>query len=232
MSFTFFNRIALLLAVLLVQSVTANGAYAQESTKWSLFGSMEIPSTNMKAFGKWTEMWRRYNLPRREEVAPETVDEVYKCRGRYRARCNREAWETFLGETDTSDFMKTLADVNHYMNRSPYIVDPVNWGIPDYWATPNEFFMKDGDCEDYAISKYVTLKRLGFDTSKMRVVILQDENLRAAHAILAVEYDGEIYILDNQVDAVLPQGQILHYRPVYSINETGWWLHKVKRFTQ
>lgn len=204
-----------------------------------LFGSREISSTNMKSFDKWTELWRRYNLQRAEaadeEPIPSSVER--KCRGRNRIKCNREAWDAFISsqkatlETDSpAPTLELVNAVNHYMNRSPYIVDPVNWGIPDYWATPDEFFLKDGDCEDYAISKFVTLKQLGIDPSLMRLVILQDENLRIAHAVLAVRIDGVFHILDNQVDTVLPHTQILHYRPVYSINEDGWWLHQVRRF--
>lgn len=194
-----------------------------------LFGSMEIPSKNMKSFGKWTDMWRRHSLPRTD------LDEAPKsdvpCRGLARIQCGRDAWEAFIAQHAEDEPRALLDAVNAYMNRSPYIVDPVNWGIPDYWATPDEFFLKDGDCEDYAISKYVTLKRMGVPMESMRLVILQDENLRAAHAVLSVEVEGEVFILDNQIDNVLPHTQILHYRPVYSINETGWWLHRVKRFS-
>lgn len=200
-----------------------------------LFGSREIASTNMKSFDKWTDLWRRHNLQRAESATEDPLPSSVErnCRGRNRAKCSREAWETFLSEQQHADAAPTIElvnAVNRYMNRSPYIVDPVNWGIPDYWATPDEFFLKDGDCEDYAISKFVTLKRLGIDPNLMRLVILQDENLRIAHAVLAVEVDGVFHILDNQVDTVLPHTQILHYRPVYSITEGGWWLHQVRRF--
>lgn len=204
-----------------------------------LFGSREIASTNMKSFDKWTDLWRRHNLQRAESASEEPLPSSVErnCRGRNRVKCSREAWENFLTEqqaaisaSSTEPTIDLINSVNRYMNRSPYIVDPVNWGIPDYWATPDEFFLKDGDCEDYAISKFVTLKRLGVDPSLMRLVILQDENLRIAHAVLAVEVDGLFHILDNQVDSVLPHTQILHYRPVYSISESGWWLHQVRRF--
>lgn len=197
-----------------------------------LFGSREIPSKNMKSFDKWTEMWRRHNLPRKVEVPSETAQETVPCRGLARIQCGREAWDAFVEEQTGAEGVALLNAVNDYMNKTPYIIDPVNWGIPDYWATPDEFFLKDGDCEDYAISKYITLKRLGVPMENMRLVILQDENLRVAHAVLSVTLAEETYILDNQIDTVLPHGQILHYRPVYSINETGWWLHQVKRFSQ
>jgi len=203
-------------------------------SKIQLFGSREIRSRSVKSFNKWTEMWRRHNLPRKESLPDDghtvRLPSSRSCAGASRLECGRAEWDKFVEEHQGKELAELLPAVNSYMNRSTYIVDPVNWGIPDYWATPDEFFLKDGDCEDYAISKYVTLKRLGIEPAQMRLVILQDENLRAAHAILAVR-QGDVYmILDNQVDAVLPDTQILHYRPVYSLNESGWWLHHKRRF--
>lgn len=206
---------------------------AAAPAKVQLFGSREIRSRSVRSFAKWTNMWRRHNLPRSTEEQKAARVEAAKgnCRGAARIECSRDAWDKFVAEQEGVPLGELLDAVNQYMNKSTYIVDPVNWGIPDYWATPDEFFLKDGDCEDYAISKYVTLKRLGVDPADMRIVVLQDENLRIAHAILAVRYEGKYMILDNQVNAVLPDTQILHYRPVYSINETGWWLHHKRRFT-
>ena len=217
-------------------------AYAQSS---GLFGSREIHSTNMKSFDKWSDVWRRQNLQRADAAAlaaePTNANDDNTCRGRRRLKCSREAWDKFIDEQRLNGAasadeggplltVELLKAVNVYLNRTTYIVDPVNWGVPDYWSTPDEFFMKNGDCEDYAISKFITLKRLGVDPAKMRLVILQDKNLRAAHAVLAVELGGTYHILDNQVDTVLTHDKILHYRPVYSINENNWWLHQVKRF--
>ncbi|MCJ9428233.1 transglutaminase-like cysteine peptidase [Kordiimonas marina] len=201
-----------------------------------LFGSREIMSTNMKAFTKWSDMWRKYNLPRTADqpqtsLPPQNEGAELKCAGLERIACGRKAWNSLIEAQKGKPEREQLDAVNLYMNKSPYIIDPVNWGVPDYWETPDEFFLKDGDCEDYAISKYITLKRLGVDPDTMRLVIVQDENLRAAHAILAVALKGVTYILDNQVNTVLPDTQILHYRPVYSINESAWWLHQVRRFS-
>ena len=88
-----------------------------------------------------------------------------------------------------------------------------------------EFLTRLGDCEDYAITKYVTLKRLGFDVSQMRVVVVQDLNLATGHAVLMVQLDGATYVLDNQIRQVTQEGQIRHYRALYSINEHHWWSH-------
>lgn len=217
------------------QTVGNTASQKPTSSKIQLFGSREIRSRSVKSFNKWTEMWRRHNLPRTPSAQEKpdktnTYLSTRRCVGLARLECGRAEWNQFVENNQGKELADLLPAVNEYMNKSTYIVDPVNWGIPDYWATPDEFFLKDGDCEDYAISKYVTLKRLGVDPDIMRLVILQDENLRAAHAVLAVRHEGVYQILDNQVNAVLPDTQILHYRPVYSLNETGWWLHHKRKF--
>lgn len=142
--------------------------------------------------------------------------------------CRKNKWNAFIKEQQAAKKNGTpdrdiLQAVNAYINKTQYIVDPTNWGVPDYWATPTEFFFKDGDCEDYAISKYVTLHRLGYAKRSMRLVIGQDNNTRVEHAVLAIRTkDGE-FILDNQVTKVIEQSRIRHFTPVYAINEFSWW---------
>jgi predicted transglutaminase-like cysteine proteinase len=115
--------------------------------------------------------------------------------------------------------------VQKYANEAEYIIDPINWGVEDYWATPKQFFIKDGDCEDYAIAKFMSLRKLGFKNEDMRVVVLNDTNLKTLHSVLVVYMDNEEWILDNQISPVVTSSQIHHYQPIYSINETNWWMH-------
>ena len=58
------------------------------------------------------------------------------------------------------------------------------------------------------------------------MVVLQDLNLRIPHAILIVNVDGRQLVLDNQIPQVVEAATIRHYRPIYSVNETSWWLHR------
>ena len=88
------------------------------------------------------------------------------------------------------------------------------------------FRMQNGDCEDYAIAKFMALRALGFENPEMRIVVLNDLNLGIAHAILVVYVDGKALVLDNQIRSVVPADSIRHYQPVYSVNEEGWWLHR------
>jgi predicted transglutaminase-like cysteine proteinase len=118
-----------------------------------------------------------------------------------------------------------IKQVNRFANQQDYILDIENYGVEDYWATPKQFLYNNGDCEDYAITKMLTLKQLGFSMNNMRIVVLQDTNLRIPHAVLALNVKGDILIMDNQIEEVVSHRHIVHYVPIYSVNETRWWMH-------
>jgi len=187
----------------------------------SLFGFGERQRTSMRVFTKWLGIW-----PRTERQA---LDKSLICPPKPLRPCGPEVFEQMLLNMPKTPGMEQLNAVNLAFNNSPYITDPINWGVPDFWATVHEFLSRDGDCEDYAIAKYMTLKRLGIPAENMRIVVLDDLNLRVAHAVLMVEMDGQRWILDNQINSVLPDTAIHHYRPIYSINETAWWQHSLPR---
>lgn len=115
--------------------------------------------------------------------------------------------------------------VNKYANEKAYILDIENYGLADYWATPKEFLDTSGDCEDYAIIKMLSLKWLGYNVEAMRVVVVQDTNLRVPHAVMAIENKDDILILDNQIEEVISHADIFHYVPIYSVSERAWWMH-------
>lgn len=96
---------------------------------------------------------------------------------------------------------KTTAEkldfVNSLWNRIGYVDDMTNYGKEDYWAKPSQFMERGGDCEDYAIAKYLTLKKLGMDPDDMRILIVKLKQTGEAHAVLHV-FDGQNgYVLDN-----------------------------------
>ena len=177
----------------------------------SLFGTKEIHSRNLKLFPKWRGTMDRFGEEKRGCFDP-LCDQVY--------------WKKMLDELAGADRMTQIERINREMNEKLYIVDPINWGVPDYWATPFQFLRKNGDCEDYAIAKFMALRALGFENPEMRIVVLNDLNLGIAHAILVVYVDGKALVLDNQIRSVVPADSIRDYQPVYSVNEVGWWLHR------
>jgi predicted transglutaminase-like cysteine proteinase len=205
-----------LAAALLAAAVAP--AVADEVRYPPLFGSKEVRSTNLGPFQKWTWMMDR---ERDEHVLYDGP-----CTARRFNRCHLQEWRQLLKDIAALEPQAQMEAVNTFMNRAPYVTDPVNYGVPDYWATPLQFLSKDGDCEDYAIAKFESLRQLGFPNEQMRIVVVDDLNLRVPHAILVVYMGGRAYVLDNQISRVVPAEIINHYKPIYSINQQAWWLHR------
>jgi len=189
-----------------------------------LFGSTEFKSTELSAFKKWAAIRSRHQ----NELGPTTINAAnIPCRRTENFKCASEEWQDVMRSLKSRDANVQLETINRHLNSSPYITDMVNWQQKDYWATLKQFFRKNGDCEDYAIAKYYSLKELGFSADQMRIVIVRDKNLNVAHAVLAVYEKDKIWILDNQISHIISEDKIVHYEPLYSINENAWWLHKV-----
>lgn len=134
-------------------------------------------------------------------------------------------WGALRAKAEPLGEMDQLRLVNKFWNNWPYREDNINWGKADYWAIPAQFILKSGDCEDYAIAKYFTLKELGLDPASMRIVVLRDTVRNLAHAVLAVYLNGDIFILDNLSNVVLSHKRMRNYSPQFSINEFGRWTH-------
>lgn len=194
-----------------------------------LFGSREVRSDDLSAFGKWSDMLKRHaahdGIGGAADDTASPLERSGTCLPNPRVPCPEESLAKFVAGLRGHGTAERLEAVNRYVNRMAYITDDVNWGMVDYWATPEEFFQRSGDCEDFAIAKYLILKELGQAPSTMRIVILEDLNLGIHHAVLIVETGNSRMVLDNQISQVVPDIAIHHYRPVYSINEDAWWLH-------
>lgn len=107
-----------------------------------------------------------------------------------------------------------LNTVNTWFNYIKYASDQSVYGVSDYWATLYEFAGKGkGDCEDYTIAKYYTLKELGFDISKLKFTYCIYKDTRGqniSHMVLSYftvpkpKYKSEILVLDNNNKKILP----------------------------
>lgn len=182
----------------------------------SYFASREVRADNIDIFPKWTGMLGRYQADSRP------LESI--CGTETYSPCKLKDWKDKLADLKDKSLMEQVEGINAFVNAYPYIEDIVNWGVNDYWETPYEFQTRNGDCEDFAISKYMSLRALGVPDDVMRITIVRDLNLGGIiHAILVVQVDDERYIMDNQVKQVVPALKIYHYLPVYGINETHWW---------
>jgi predicted transglutaminase-like cysteine proteinase len=182
----------------------------------NLFGYRETPQAAIDTFPQWVAALERHLLSGLPEgdCEPDRLN-----------RCQLHAWRDYVKTLSGLPRRRQIDAVNAYANRQHYVLDLDNYGLEDYWAIPREFLFNGGDCEDYAIAKLLSLRWLGFDPAELRIVVLQDTNLRVPHAVLAVAAGNDILVLDNQVRQVVRHRDIVHYAPVYSINEQRWWLH-------
>jgi len=141
------------------------------------------------------------------------------------------ALEVALHALENKGVEDQLLGVNAFFDEHiQYATDDIVFKEKDYWATPSELFGHSrGDCEDYAIAKYVALLHLGIDSSKLRLIYVKAKIGRSrvtqAHMVLGY-YDtpsSDPLVLDSLVSNVLPGSQRTDLIPVFSFNDSGIW---------
>jgi len=124
-----------------------------------------------------------------------------------------------------------LREVNEFFNRKVRWRDDIDiWGKEDYWATPLEMLgRREGDCEDYSIAKYITLKELGVPGDKLRMIYVRARLGRSertqAHMVLGYYQTpaSEPLVLDNIIPSIRPASERDDLDPVFSFNSSGLW---------
>jgi predicted transglutaminase-like cysteine proteinase len=145
------------------------------------------------------------------------------------ARSLLVAWEDLINHDASKSDLDKLKRVNDFLNQMDFVDDITLWKQEDYWATPIEFLSaQGGDCEDFAIAKYFTLKTMGMDEEKLNLTYVRALNLNVHHMVLTyyMTPDAEPLILDNLVNEIKPASQREDLIPIYSFNGTGLWLAK------
>ncbi|MHB8809368.1 MAG: transglutaminase-like cysteine peptidase [Desulfobulbaceae bacterium] len=144
------------------------------------------------------------------------------------ARTRLQEWVVLISDSNGSDHDK-LTRVNDFFNRYDFVSDAIHWQVEDYWATPVEFIASDGgDCEDFSLAKYFTLKAMGVRENKLNLTYVKALSLDQAHMVLTYfEKPGaEPLVLDNLVGEIKPATQRTDLLPVYSFNGSGLWIAK------
>jgi predicted transglutaminase-like cysteine proteinase len=144
-------------------------------------------------------------------------------------------WRQLMNEKRTVPEREQLVAVNDFFNGARFVDDRDLWQVADYWATPEEFLLRDaGDCEDFAIAKYFTLKAMGVAPDKLRITYVKVESLQQAHMVLAYYPDpqSEPLILDNLNRHILPATERPDLRPIYSFNAESLWLARSRHEQQ
>jgi predicted transglutaminase-like cysteine proteinase len=106
--------------------------------------------------------------------------------------------------------------------------DEAQWGVEDHWSPPFETLQtRHGDCEDYAIVKYVALLQAGLSRADVKVVIVRNLLPNEDHAVVAARVDGEWRILDNRRLALVRDMEMVRAIPKFVLDEDG-----TRRFVQ
>jgi predicted transglutaminase-like cysteine proteinase len=206
-----FNRRRTLIAASLIALFCITATASAGISQIGLFRTHELHSANLTSFPKWQDMLARFQ----HELAECMPD-----------RCGLYEWQQLVASLHGRNAMAQLKLVNSAINRHRYVEDWANWDLADYWETPLQFLDRSGDCEDFAIAKYLALREAGMPAENMRIVIVRDQARHRMHAVLAVYARRRVLILDSLYDAIVEADAIDHYEPIYSINEQGWWLHR------
>ena len=141
------------------------------------------------------------------------------------------AWRRLVDESTSLSIVDQLTQVNNFFNQMDFVDDITLWGKEDYWATPIEFLgMQAGDCEDFTIAKYFTLRELGVPDEQLRLVYVKSLTLNQHHMVLAYYHKPTSIpvLLDNLDKELKPASKRNDLLPIYSFNAENLWLSKEK----
>ena len=169
--------------------------------------------------------WATANSPPKVVTQAEikSVEKRYGSRAADRLR----AWQELVDENQHLSEQDKLELVNDFFNQVRFIDDIIHWKQKDYWATPVQLLATDGgDCEDYSIAKYFTLKALGVPENKLYITYCKAIRYNQAHMVLTYFKTPRSIpvVLDNINKRILPATDRRDLVPVYSFNGDGLWL--------
>jgi predicted transglutaminase-like cysteine proteinase len=143
-----------------------------------------------------------------------------------RERCVSPAALQLLAIVDTGrarEGRARLGEINRAINLAIRpMTDLAQYGQIDVWSSPLDTFAHAaGDCEDYAIAKYVALRLAGVSADDLRLVVMRDTIRGDGHAVAAARLDGHWLMLDNNRMAMVEDADMRNYRPLFVLDERG-----------
>ena len=143
-----------------------------------------------------------------------------------RDRCVSPAALRFLAIVDNArarEGRARLGEINRAVNLAIRpMSDLAQYGAIDVWSSPLVTFAHGaGDCEDYAIAKFVALRLAGILPDDLRIVIMRDTIHGEDHAVAMARLDGHWLTLDNRRMAMIEDTNVRNYRPIIVIDQRG-----------
>lgn len=138
-------------------------------------------------------------------------------------------WQELIQKHRNSPKYVQLEAVNQFFNKLSFRSDEKMWKQSDYWATPVEFLGRGaGDCEDFSIAKYFTLRELNIPQKQLRLIYVKAKSINQAHMVVSYypQPTEEPLILDNLNKKIKKANQRTDLVPVYSFNGDSLWESK------
>ncbi len=138
------------------------------------------------------------------------------------------ALNKLLAQLQGKDVDTQLKEVNRFFNQFQYREDIDVWGQQDYWETPEEFIgLQKGDCEDFVIAKYFSLRKLGVPDKRLYLTYVKALKKNVAHMVLSYFATPASIplILDNYNPYILSANKRKDLLPIYSFNARSLFLN-------
>lgn len=170
------------------------------------FSSIPVSQPRSSSVAKWRAIQQQMNDDAARVAACRADDEA----------CNIEdkRFDDIVESARARDGLARIGEINRTVN---LIIRPASdlqrFGVRDHWSAPLET-LRDGvgDCEDYAILKYMVLREAGFAEGDLQFVIVRDPVLRADHAVVAVRHDNRWIVLDNRTLVMAEMQSALQFK--------------------
>jgi predicted transglutaminase-like cysteine proteinase len=188
----------------------------------------EAPPVGKEPFGLFTfrapegMLWRKWrgveaDMAKEQTVLDRCREDTESCPS-YAAQFLR-----LIDAVKSKSGRARLDEANRAVNAAiRYVSDFVQFGEADRWSAPLATFATGkGDCEDYAIAKYVALREAGFPEGELRLVLVRDRAVQQDHAVLAAHLDNRWLILDNRRSELLADSDASSFTPLFAINHRG-----------
>ena len=191
--------------------ITTSGAAAAEP-----FGLLARRAPESGLWRKWRGVQRQIQIE---------AELLASCRADPQA-CPSAPARRFLAMIETARARQgraRLGEINRAINLAIRpMSDLAQYGVIDLWTSPLATLTAGaGDCEDYAIAKYVALREVGLGNEDLRLLVVRDTKLREDHAVVAARLDGRWVVLDNRRLVLLEDIQLKQYVPLFAIDDDG-----------
>jgi len=184
------------------------------------FGGAAAPVTSGDLLAKWTGLAAEIRLE--QEILAHCRDAAEPC------PAAAQKFLAVVAEGRAHSGRARIGLINRAINLAIRPTsDLAQWGVTDRWSAPLATLASGrGDCEDYAIAKYVALREAGIAEDDLRLVIVRDLALGQDHAVVAAHLDGSWIVLDNRWLALVEDVDMRRVVPLFMLDDAG-----VKQFT-